>query len=201
MAELVLSSRTVGVTIAAGIVAIAVAATIGYNVGFGSGTKVAPPNISQTNSPGAPGTNNTTPSPATNTPPSTSPVPAEIPVSGQPVAVAGKTILAGTVSKPLATGFTLDVTTQVLNTATRRLTPRTTSYQVVLNKATKIVEQTSIVTVPYQGATPQVTSTTKTVDSGAIQADSQVTVTTNDSASSLTITALEVRLTSVVQKQ
>lgn len=58
MADLVISRRAVGVSLPAGIVAIAVAATIGYNLGFGSGAKLA--------SPGSPA------------------APVEIPVAGEP---------------------------------------------------------------------------------------------------------------------
>lgn len=198
MNTITLNSRGVATSLVVAAIAVAVAATIGYNTGFSHGTRVGAASAAQSG--GTAGTPTGGPRAGQPTGAGAAETPAEVPVAGGPVEISGKTILNGTMHAPSAAGFTLDVVTQVLNTTTRRLTPKTTTYHVLLTKATKLLTQTSTITIPYSGAVPQVTSTTKAAPASELQEGRPVTVTTNDPAANQTITATEVLFSSVVQK-
>ncbi len=195
MAQLVIESRTLGLAGLATLAAVVVAATIGYNLGYGSGAgdqqTLSP--TSTTNQPAIPITPPSASAP--NTPPMT-----KLPLAGEPVVeIAGKTVLSGTLQTPTATGFTLEVSSEVYSTATRRLVPKTTTYQVLVNKSTKFIEQVSVVAIPNEGALPKVTTTNKPLTASGLKEGQAVTVTTNDPATAKTLTALEVRVVSVVR--
>lgn len=194
MAQLVIETRAIAITGAAALIALAVAATIGYNIGYGRGalTRQVPGTVNDgLNLSAAPSSQASSPVP---------PAPEELALSGEPIEVSGKTVLSGIVKTPTAAGFTLEVQSLVVNTKTGQQSTKTATYEVAITKSTQIVQQTTAITVPSIGAIPQVNTSTKKVAASAITDGDQVSITTDDPVSAKILTALEVRLSESVRK-
>lgn len=197
MAQLVIETRAIAIAGTAALVAIAVGATIGYNLGHKSGLNVkqTPSNIEAASQQPSP-----TPPAPTYTPPAPTALPEEITVTGEPIAVAGKTVIRGVLKNPTAAGFTLETTQVVFNTRTGDKEDKITSYDVKLTPTTQIVEQNTTIITKADGS-PQVNTATKKVLAKSLKEGVEAMVTTNDPATSTTVTALEIRTVKVTKIQ
>lgn len=203
MSEIIIQSKTVAITLLVALAVVIVAGVIGYNLGVASGLKnkeqinylVTPNTDTNTNTP--PLVNNQ--STNTNTP-VISPLPVEIPLSGEPTSIGGKTIITGKINEASAVGFTLDVTSQTVNTATRNVTEKTTSYKIKITSDTKVTEYISTIIIPEGAGTPQITQSTKKLSVSELKNGQSVTVVSNDDLKADTLNALEIRVSTMVRK-
>jgi hypothetical protein len=202
MSEIIIQSKAVVLTIIVALVGAIAAGVIGYNLGVANGLK----SKEQTNYLVAPNTDTYTYTPPvtnnqpTNTNTPVTPPPAEIQLSGEPVSMGGQTIITGKISEASAVGFTLDVTSQIVDTATRNVTEKTTSYKIKITADTKVTEYISTVIIPEGAGTPQITQSTKKLSARELKNGQSVTVVSNDDINTATLNALEVRVSTIVRK-
>lgn len=193
MSEFMISNKTVAVSVVACLIVVALAGFVGYNAGYSQGVQNKP--WSQTNDPNAPGPENQTPATPEPTPETNSNTNTPVTVSGEPVNVAGKTTLSGTITEVTAQEFKLDVKTTSANPQNGQVTQKTTRYTVKLSQATQLKEQTSTVTVPPTGELPQIASFTKTIRASDLKTGQSVTASGTLNQTSLTATSVTVLTT------
>jgi hypothetical protein len=201
MSEIIIQSKTIALTLITTVVIAIIVGVIGYNLGVANGLKSGEKinfSVTPEQATNKPATTNNQPTNA-NTP-AVSPTPTEIPLSGEPVSVEGKTIITGKINGVSTTGFTLSVTSQIINTATRNVTEKITDYKIKITPSTKITEYVSTVTIPAGAGTPQITQSTKKLLASELKNEQSVTVVSADDLKADTLTALEIRVSTMVRK-
>ncbi|MFH1866834.1 MAG: hypothetical protein ABIJ81_02000 [Patescibacteria group bacterium] len=198
MSEFIITNKTITLFIVIALVFIIVTGIISYNLGVSYGLKQST-SVNQQQNTVTENNNLVNTAPINNTP-TNSNNEEEVVVSGKPVTYEGKTILNGTVGIINNNSFSFNVESEILDPGTRTFSTKITSYTVAVTADTIITENISNVTIPPGGGPPNISSSTKNLKLADMKPNQKVTVTTGDSATEKTITALEVVVTTVIRK-
>lgn len=196
MGEIIITNKTVSLTLVAGLILIAFAGAIGYNAGLRQGLQRAGTNQTMANlalppAASTPTSNNTRSGAAANTN-----APAEVPVSGGTVQLANSNVATGTITTLASNSFGFKVVSSNFNTVTGGFTQHTTAYQVKVTSATKISAQSTSVTISGGATPPKVTTTSKPQKFSDLKVGQTVTVGWTGSTSAANITATDITFAS-----
>lgn len=190
MSEYIVTNKTMATLAVIFLIIATIVGVISYNLGvkYGLGQRT-PTAVSENNNQTTLPTNQA----IDNTNNTTAP---ETVISGEPVITGQTAILSGQVTAVKTGGFTMEVTSNVLNSQTGRLTETKTKYEVMATNQTKITQMVSAVTIPPQGGPAQITTTTRNSTLSNIKVGNTVTVTTASDLATKQLTATEIKITS-----
>ena len=190
MSEFIVTNKTIAIFLIIFLVVAVMVGVVSYNLGVKNGLEYkAPTNTYENNSQSTTDTNQ----PINNAEEITEP---ETVISGEPVISGEATILSGRVTVLNSSGFTMESTSNVVNSQTGQLTETKTIYQVSVNNQTKITQVISALTIPPQGGPTKVTTTTRNSSLSNIKVGNTVSITTASDLETRQLTATEIKITS-----
>lgn len=203
MSEYLVNNKKMAAIIIFMVTALVIVGFVSYNFGLADGLKKMTPTINDQNDNNSNSTNNNRVNdnnlPTTDYENSNPPA-KEIVVAGDPVILAGTSILNGTVGQVTATGFNFNVSKEILNSASRTFSQKTTTYTVTINKDTKLIATTTEVTIPAEGGAPIINTSTKNIKLTDLATEDEVSVFTSSDTNAKTLVATEVRISKNIRK-
>ena len=194
MPEYVITSKTITTIVGVAVILAVLAGFISYNAGYSNGLKMKNSGNINTTSESSSDKETTDNPKVEDIINSEDVVQEEIVISGEPVNLDGASIINGRVDKISATSFTFNVTIETLNPATRTFNQKTTTYTVLVNSGTNMVENISEITIPPEGGAPVIKTSTRKITLKDLTPEQEVTVFTESDASGTTILAKEIRV-------
>lgn len=189
MSEFIVTNKTIAIMAVVFIIIAIMVGVISYNLGVGYGLKQNTPTAQNQNNQPTTDTTQSANQKTTNEEPETV-------ISGEPLVTEAGTTLSGAVTAVSANGFTIESTSNTLNSQTGRLIETKTSYQVTTTSKTKITQVVSAVTIPPQGGPAQVTTSTKNATLSQIKIGNTVTIVTTSDLATKQLVATEIKITS-----